>query len=97
MLDQFLSQVFSSWMVLAVLVVVLLALSEFGWRMGLVQSRAEPEKSKDGGSVRTARFTLLGLLLGFSFAMAVRRQHADADQTPDPSSTDRLATAKMPL
>ena len=97
MLDQFLSRVFSSWMVLAVLVVVLLALSEFGWRMGLVHSRAKPEKSKDGGSVPTARLTLLGLLLGFSFAMAVSRQHADADQTPDPSSTDRLATAKMPL
>jgi hypothetical protein len=97
MLDQFLSRVFSSWMVLAVLVVVLLALSEFGWRMGLVQSRAKPEKSKDGGNVPTARLTLLGLLLGFSFAMAVRRQYADADQTPDPPSTDRLATAKMPL
>jgi hypothetical protein len=93
MLDQFLSRVFSSRTVLAVLLVVLLALSEFGWRMGLARSPAKPEESEDGGSVPTARLTLLG----FSFAMAVSRQHADADQTPDPSSTDRLATAKMPL
>lgn len=73
MLDQFLSRIFSSWMMLLVLVVVLLALSEFGWRMGLARSRAKPEKTKDGGSVPTAVLTLLGLLLGFSFAMAVSR------------------------
>src|SRR6266487_4928123 len=73
MLDQFLSWIFSSWMVLALLVVVLLTLSEFGWRVGLGHSRAKPEKSKDGGSVPAAVLTLLGLLLGFTFAMAVNR------------------------
>jgi hypothetical protein len=97
MFDQFLTRIFSSWIVLAILVLILLALAEFGCRMGLARSRAKPEESKDGGSVPTARLTLLRLLLGFSFAMAVNRQHADAGQTPDPSSTDRLATAKMPL
>src|SRR6266508_2755712 len=69
MLDQFLGRMFSSWMVLVILVVVLLALSEFGWRVGLARSRAIPEKTKDGGSVPTAVLTLLG----FSFAMAASR------------------------
>ena len=93
MLDELLSRIFSSWIVFAILAIVLLALAEFGWRVGLVRSPAKPEVREDGGSVSTARLTLLG----FSFAMAVSRQHTDADQTPDPSSTDRLATAKMPL
>src|SRR5882724_2516944 len=76
MFDEFLSRIISSWMVLAVLVVVLLALSEFGWRIGLAHSRAKPEKSKDGGSVPAAVLTLLGLLLGFTFAMAINRHDA---------------------
>jgi hypothetical protein len=73
MLDQFLSWMFSSWLVFPILVVVLLALSEFGWRVGLARSRAKPEKTRDSGSVPAAVLTLLGLLLGFSFAMAVSR------------------------
>ena len=44
-----------------------------GGACGLARSRAKPEKNKDGGSVPTAVLTLLGLLLGFSFAMAVSR------------------------
>jgi hypothetical protein len=55
MLDQFLGRIFSSWMVLVILVVVLLALSEFGWRVGLARSWAKPEKTKDGGSVLAPR------------------------------------------
>ena len=73
MLDQFLTRIFSSWLVFAVLALTLLALAEFGWRVGLARSRAKPAKKKDGGSVPTAVLTLLGLLLGFSFAMAVSR------------------------
>ena len=73
MLDQFLSRIFSSWMVFVILAVVLLALSEFGWRIGLARSRAKPEKTQNGGSVPAAVLTLLGLLLGFTFAMAVSR------------------------
>src|SRR6266478_2890733 len=76
MLDQFLSQIFSSWLVFAILAVVLLALSEFGWRVGLARSRAKPEKAGDSGSVPAAVLTLLGLLLGFTFAMAVSRHDA---------------------
>ena len=73
MLDQFLSRIFSSWLVFAILAVVLLALSEFGWRVGLARSRVKPGQMKDGGSVPAAVLTLLGLLLGFTFAMAVSR------------------------
>ena len=73
MLDQFLTRIFSSWLVFAILTVALLALAEFGWRVGLSRSRAKPERAKDVGGVPTAVLTLLGLLLGFSFAMAVSR------------------------
>ena len=41
--------------------------------MGLARSRTQPEKAKDGGSVPAAVLTLLGLLLGFTFAMAISR------------------------
>ncbi len=73
MLDQFLSRIFSSWIVFAILALILLALSELGWRVGLARSSAKPERTKDGGSVPAAVLTLLGLLLGFTFAMAVSR------------------------
>jgi len=76
MLDQFLSWIFSSWIVFPILVAVLLGLSEFGWRVGLAHSRAKPKETKDGGSVPAAVLTLLGLLLGFTFAMAVSRHDA---------------------
>src|SRR5436189_2101467 len=79
MLDQFLSRIFASWMVFVILAVVLLALSEFGWRIGLARSRAKPEKTQNGGSVPAAVLTLLGLLLGFTFAMAVSRHENRRD------------------
>jgi hypothetical protein len=85
MVNQFLSWMFSIWIVFPILAIVLLALSEFGWRVGLARSRVKPKTTKDGRSVPTAVLTLLWLLLGFTFAMA-----------HDPSSTDQLATAKMP-
>jgi hypothetical protein len=53
MLDQFLTRIFSSWLVFATLAVALLALAEFGWRVGLARSRASPEKTKDVGGVPT--------------------------------------------
>ena len=76
MLDHLLSWIFSSWMVFAILAVVLPALSEFGWRMGVAHSRVKSDKRRDGGSVPAAVLTLLGLLLGFTFAMAVGRHDA---------------------
>lgn len=76
MLDHLLSWIFSSWMVFAILVVVLPALSEFGWRVGVAHSQVKSDKTRDGGSVPAAVLTLLGLLLGFTFAMAVGRHDA---------------------
>jgi len=93
MLDQFLSQIFSNqWIVFAALVVLLVGLSEFGWRVGVAHSRAKPEKIKDGGSVPAAVLTLLGLLLGFSFAMAVSRYEARRDLViQEANSIDKTA------
>ena len=53
MLDQFLTRIFSSWLVFALLTVALLALAEFGWRVGLARSRAKQEKTKDVRGVPT--------------------------------------------
>ena len=55
MLDQFLTRIFSSWLVFAILALILLALAEFGWRVGLARTRSKLEKNKDAGSVPTAR------------------------------------------
>ena len=77
MLDQIFSQVFASqWIVFVALVILLVGLSEFAWRMGLAQSRKKSEADKDSGTVRSAVLALLGLLLGFSFAIAGVRNEA---------------------
>jgi hypothetical protein len=55
MLDQFLTWIFSSWLVFAILAVVLLALEEFGWRVGLARSRGW-EAGIAGGHPFLARF-----------------------------------------
>lgn len=99
MLDRFLSWVFSSWIVLPILVVVLLGLSEFGWRVGLAHSRAKPKETKDGGSVPAAVLTLLGLLLGFTFAMAVSRHDTRRElvvQEANAISTTALRARLLP-
>ena len=56
-----------------VLLVLLVGLSELAWRMGLARSRKKSEADKDSGTVRSAVLALLGLLLGFSFAIAAAR------------------------
>jgi len=77
MLDQIFSQVFASqWIVFVALVILLVGLSELAWRMGLAQSRKKSEADKDSGTVRSAVLALLGLLLGFSFAIAAARNEA---------------------
>src|SRR5438132_14088272 len=74
MLDQIFGHLFSSqWIVFAVLVILLVGLSELAWRMGLAPSRKKSEADKDSGTVRSAVLALLGLLLGFSFALAGAR------------------------
>ena len=61
MLDQFLTRIFSSWLVFAILALILLALAEFGWRVGLARIRSKLEKNKDAGSVPTPRGCLITL------------------------------------
>jgi Ca2+/H+ antiporter len=74
MLDQIFGRFFSSqWIVFAVLLVLLVGLSELAWRMGLACSRRKSEADKNSGTVRSAVLALLGLLLGFSFAIAAAR------------------------
>lgn len=74
MLDQIFGRFFSSqWIVFAVLLILLVGLSELAWRMGFASSRKKSEADKDSGTVRPAVLALLGLLLGFSFALAGAR------------------------
>ena len=74
MLDQIFGRFFSSqWIVFAVLLVLLVGLSELAWRMGFASSRKKSEADRGSGTVRSAVLALLGLLLGFSFAIAGAR------------------------
>jgi len=58
------------------LVILLVGLCELAWRIGLAGSRKKSEADKDSGTVRSAVLALLGLLLGFSFAIAAARNEA---------------------
>jgi len=74
MLDQIFGRLFlNQWIVFAILLVLLVGLSELAWRMGLAFIRKKPEPDKSSGTVRSAVLALLGLLLGFSFALAGAR------------------------
>ena len=77
MLDQIFGRFFSSqWIVFASLVILLVGLSELAWRMGLACSLKKSGAEKDSSTVRSAVLALLGLLLGFSFAIAAARHEA---------------------
>ena len=77
MLDQVFGRLFSSqWVVFLILVILLVGLSELAWRMGFARCRKKSEPDKDSGTVRSAVLALLGLLLGFSFAIAGARHEA---------------------
>ena len=77
MLDQLYGRLFSSqWIVFLILVILLVGLSELAWRMGVTRSRKKSEDDKDSGTVTSAVLALLGLLLGFSFAIAGARHEA---------------------
>src|SRR6266436_10384416 len=74
MLDQIFGQVFASqWIVFVAVVILLVGLCELAWRMGLAGSRKKSEADKDSSTARSAVLALLGLLLGFSFALAGAR------------------------
>jgi hypothetical protein len=77
MLDQIFGRLFlSQWVVFAVLLVLLVGLSEMAWRIGFASSRKKSDADKDSVTVRSAVLALLGLLLGFSFALAGQRHEA---------------------
>jgi hypothetical protein len=75
--DQIFGRLFlSQWIVFAVLLILLVGLSELAWRIGLARSTKKSEADKESGTVRSAVLALLGLLLGFSFALAGARHEA---------------------
>lgn len=75
MIDDFLSRLFASqWTVLGIVTLVLLALAEAGYHFGRRSRLRNPDAAAgQSGSIQGAVLGLLGLLLGFSFAMAVGR------------------------
>ena len=74
MLDQLFGRLLlNQWIVFAILLIVLVGLSELAWRMGFSSSRKKSDADQGSGTVRSAVLALLGLLLGFSFAIAGAR------------------------
>jgi hypothetical protein len=64
----------NQWAFAALVVVVLLGISEAGYRVGLRLFKAHDEARRSQiGGVQGAMLGLLGLLLGFTFSMAVNR------------------------
>src|SRR5438445_13340942 len=77
MLDQIFGRISSSqWIVFLALVILQVGLAELAWRMGFARSRRKSDEEKDSGTVSSAVLALLGLLLGFSFAIAASRNEA---------------------
>lgn len=78
MFDEILSRVFfNQWAVFLIISLLVLVLSEAGFRWGVAsRSRNAQAAESIGGSVQGAVLGLLGLLLGFSFAMSVGRYDA---------------------
>jgi len=75
MLEKALSILFANqWAVFGIVTLWLLVLADAGYRFGLASRRQNPNAAEhQGGSVQGSVLGLLGLLLGFSFAMAVGR------------------------
>jgi hypothetical protein len=75
MIEQILGKIFvNQWAVILLTSILLLVLAETGYRFGAFSLRKYSEAARGhSGSVQGAVLGLLGLLLGFSFAMAVGR------------------------
>jgi hypothetical protein len=74
-MDELLASIFrNQWLVLIIIGLVLVALTEVGFRAGLrlFVKKDEPRKSQIGG-IQGAVLGLLALLLGFTFSMALVR------------------------
>lgn len=74
-MDGLLSEIFSSqWRVIFIVLALLLAFAEWGFRQGLHLHETGDEARKDQiGTLQGSVLGLLALLLGFTFAMAVQR------------------------
>jgi hypothetical protein len=89
MFDRAFSAIFATqWHVLIVLSALLLAASEVGFRVGLRHFRRPDIKRRQGqvGTLEGGLLGLLGLLLGFTFAMAVTRYDARKQLVLDEAS-----------
>lgn len=75
MLDELLARVFSSqWLVILFGAILFLVAAEIGFRLGIRLHRASDEARRSQiGGIQGAILGMLGLLLGFTFAMAVAR------------------------
>ncbi len=80
-MDQLLGSVFQAqWVVFALPAVLLVGFAELGFRLGLRLYLAKDTARKgEIGGIQGALLGLLGLLLGFTFAMAVGRYQARRD------------------
>lgn len=78
MIDEILIRIFfNQWAVLLIVSLLLLLMSEAGYRLGILSHRKNARTAESiGGNVQGAVLGLLGLLLGFSFAMSVSRYDA---------------------
>ena len=78
MIEHFLSRIFfNQWVVLGLTTLVFLVLAELSYRTGnAVRRRRGDDGDGHSGSVQGAVLGLLGLMLGFSFAMAVGRHES---------------------
>ncbi len=74
-MDKLLASIFANqWLVILIVGLLLLGLAELGFRAGLRLHRTRDEARKGQiGGVQGAVLGMLGLLLGFTFAMAVGR------------------------
>jgi hypothetical protein len=79
--DEFLTCVFQSeWAIFALPGLLLIGFAEVGYRLGLrLYSAKDAARKSQIGGIQGALLGLLGLLLGFTFAMAVGRYEARRD------------------
>lgn len=74
MLQNLLSHIFvNQWAIFAFVTIVLIITADLGYRFGVSSKKKNPDQVKNYSAFQGAILGLLGLLLGFSFAMAVGR------------------------
>ena len=84
------------WVTMLLIAVVLLGAGELGFRMG---GRKSPDQKSDQGHVLSAMLALLGLLVGFTFSIAVGRHELRRNLVVDEANaigTEYLRTQLVP-